>query len=145
MSASCADARLCPEGAKRSASADAPLARKQMTFVVGGKDYSLPVDQVDRIVNVAPSHIYDLPVANEKLLGFLNLDGQAVAVAAFPFADPVAAEKSDSERCFIVIRMDNIRFAFAVDRVLSVGETASGTAISPQDMWERMVKGERSL
>ena len=103
---------------------------EMVSFVVNGQEYSLPIDQVQEIVQ-APESVTDVPNADARVVGVMDLRGRLLPVISlrrvFGLEQGALDEsnriivvplESDGERSMVGLLMDTVREVLRVPHAL---------------------------
>ena len=110
-----------------------------LVFLVGGKKYSLPVNEVEQVIELRNSEVQPLPVANEKLLSLVNLRGNILSIVNFPYG--TVYEREDKMPRFIIVKYQRMRFAFSSEHIEGVFGESKGRLLTAAELWHDISEG----
>jgi purine-binding chemotaxis protein CheW len=108
------------------------LARKYLTFVLGGSEYGIPVQKVREIIKVM--EITSVPQVASYVKGVINLRGKVIAVADLRLKFGLAHAEYTDRTCIIVVEM-SLHAAVALVGVV-VDSVSDVVSITPDEIEE---------
>lgn len=115
------------------------LARKYLTFVLGGSEYGVPVQKVREIIKVM--EITSVPQVAPYVKGVINLRGKVIAVADLRLKFGLAHAEYTDRTCIIVVEMA-LRSAVALVGVV-VDSVSDVVSITPDEIEDAPDLGEQ--
>lgn len=109
-----------------------------LVFLVGGERYSLPVNEVEQIIELRESEIQPLPIANKKIRSLVNLRGTILSLVNFPYGTEY--ERKDKKLRCIIVDYEKKCFAFSSEHVEGVFHQAKGRQLTAAELWNDICK-----
>ena len=106
------------------------LARKYLTFVLGGSEYGVPVQKVREIIKAM--EITSVPQVAPYVKGVINLRGKVIPVADLRLKFGLSGSDYTDRTCIIVVEM-SLRGTMALIGVV-VDSVSDVVSISPEEI-----------
>jgi purine-binding chemotaxis protein CheW len=120
------------------------VAQDILLFELDGHRCAVPAACVDQVINAVTIH--PLPGAPEIVSGVINVRGRIVPVVDLRKRLGLPSRPLRASDHLVLVRLDDQRLAFVVDRALglesaAVGEVQSGIAPSPSSGVAKLAEG----